>query len=145
MLKNKLLFLSLLTVFLFVEVQLCFPNSNPEKNIQESDSTSSLAFKKNRPQKSLMPFYQPDLSYQLWKQFNLIREANSGDPLAEHELGIRYLLGDGVRADTLLGAYWIRKAVEKNLTAAEYNYGILLMNGWGVKWNRNILILREAY
>jgi TPR repeat protein len=104
-----------------------------ETNAQ--DSTSSLAFKKNRPDKRLTPFYQPDLSYQLWKQFNLIREANSGDPLAEHELGIRYLLGDGLPADTVKGAYWIHKAVEQNLTAAEFNYGILLMNGWGVPWN----------
>ncbi|MGA9295244.1 MAG: tetratricopeptide repeat protein [Ignavibacteriaceae bacterium] len=136
MLKNKWFFLSVFVVFLlFIDVQLCFPNANPEKIIQDSDSTSSLAFKKNRPQNRLTPFYQPDLSYQLWKQFNLIREANSGDPLAEHELGIRYLLGDGVHADTLLGAYWIHKAVESKLTAAEYNYGILLMNGWGVKWN----------
>ncbi|MEJ2614965.1 MAG: tetratricopeptide repeat protein [Ignavibacteriaceae bacterium] len=135
MLKNRLIFLSVFTVFLFVDVQLCFPRSNPEKIIPENDSTSSLAFKKNRPQKSLTPFYQPDLSYQLWKQFNLIRQANSGDPLAEHELGIRYLLGDGVQADTLRGAYWISKAAENRLTAAEYNYGILLMNGWGVKWN----------
>ncbi len=136
MLKNNLLFLSVFTVFLlFIDVQTCLSNSNLKKNIQNNDSTSSLAFKKNRPEKRSTFFYQPDLSYQLWKQFNLIREANSGDPLAEHELGIRYLLGDGVRADTLLGAYWIRKAVEKKLTAAEYNYGILLMNGWGVKWN----------
>ncbi len=135
MLSNNLLFVLLLSIFLFVDVQTCLPNSNIEKNIQNKDTTSSLAFKKNRPEKRTTLFYQPDLSYPLWKQFNLIREANSGDPLAQHELGIRYLLGDGVQADTLLGAYWIHKAVENNLTAAEYNYGILLMNGWGVGWN----------
>ena len=128
----------LLVYFLFfflVDVRICFPYPNFEINKQFEDSTSSLAFKKNRPETRPNPFYQPDLSYQLWKQFNLIREANSGDPLAMHELGIRYLLGDGVPADTILGAYWIKRAVEKKLTAAEFNYGILLMNGWGVKWN----------
>ena len=136
MLKNNLFFLLISAFFLlFVDVQPCLPNSNFEKNFQDKDTTSSLAFKKNRPEKRSTFFYQPDLSYQLWRQFNLIREANSGDPLAQHELGIRYLLGDGVPADTLLGAYWIHKAVESNLTAAEYNYGILLMNGWGVKWD----------
>ena len=136
MFKNNLFPLLFFTFFLFIDVRICLPKSIFNKNIQEKDTTnSSLAFKKNRPEKRSTFFYQPDLSYQLWRQFNLIREANSGDPLAQHELGIRYLLGDGVPADTLLGAYWIHKAVENNLTAADYNYGILLMNGWGVNWN----------
>ena len=135
MIRNNLFFILFFAFILLIDVQSSLPNSNFEKNIQNRDTTSSLAFKKNRPEKRTTLFYQPDLSYQLWKQFNLIREANSGDPLAQHELGIRYLLGDGVPADTLLGAYWIHKAVESNLTAAVYNYGILLMNGWGVKWN----------
>jgi len=102
---------------------------------QGQDSTSSLAFKKNRPIRRSAFFYQPDLSYQLWKQFTLQREANNGDPFAEHELGLRYLLGEGVAADTVKGAYWIKRAAEKNLTAACFNYGILLINGWGVEWN----------
>ncbi|MFO7444947.1 MAG: tetratricopeptide repeat protein [Ignavibacteriaceae bacterium] len=99
------------------------------------DTTQSLAFKKNKPRKRTNLFYQPDLSYQIWQQFNLIKEANAGDPLAQHELGIRYLLGDGMKADTTLGAYWIKKAAGKKLPAAAFNYGILLLNGWGVEWN----------
>ena len=99
------------------------------------DTTSSLAFKRNRPRRNTNLFYQPDLAYQMWQQFKLIREAKAGDPFAMHELGIRYLLGEGSIADTIKAAYWIGKAAEKKLTAAEYNYGILLNNGWGVKWN----------
>jgi len=99
------------------------------------DTTKSLAFKNNRPIRRSTLFYQPDLSYQIWQQFNLIREANRGNIIAQHELGIRYLLGDGVAADTVEGAFWIRKAADKELAAACYNYGILLMNGWGVNWN----------
>ena len=38
-------------------------------------------------------------------------------------------------ADTIKGAYWVGKAAEQNLTAACFNYGILLINGWGVEWN----------
>lgn len=102
------------------------------------DSTGSLAFKKNRPVKRSSLFYQPDLSYQLWKQFTLTREANSGNPFAEHELGLRYLLGEGAAADTVKGAYWIKRAAEKDLTAACFNYGILLINGWGVEWNPDL-------
>ena len=103
-------------------------------NSQNTDK--SLAFKKNRPQKNYTIFYQPDLSYQIQKQFNLIRDANAGNALAQHELGLRYLLGeDGMTADTIKGAYWVGKAAEQNLTAACFNYGILLLNGWGVEWN----------
>lgn len=100
------------------------------------NNDESLAFKKNRLQKKYNIFYQPDLSYQIQKQFNLIRDANAGNVLAQHELGLRYLLGDdGVEADTQMGAFWVKKAAEKNLAAACYNYGILLINGWGVEWN----------
>lgn len=100
------------------------------------NNEKSLAFKKNRPNKRYTIFYQPDLSYQIQQQFNLIKDANTGNPLAQHELGLRYLLGEGgFTADTLKGAYWVKKAAEQNLTAACYNYGILLFNGWGVSWD----------
>ena len=101
----------------------------------QDDTTSSLAYKRNKPDKRPTPFYQPDLAYRLWQQFNLIREANSGNAFAQHELGLRYLMGDGVPADTTLGAEWIKKAADQNLTSAIFNYGILQLNGWGVKWN----------
>lgn len=100
------------------------------------DTTKSLAFKKNRPYRYYNPyFYQPDLSYQLLQQFKLIQIANSGDPLAQHELGLRLLTGDGVAADTAAAVYWIKKAADQKLTSALYNYGIMLINGWGTDWN----------
>ena len=99
------------------------------------DSTKSFAFKNNKPPRRINLFYQPDLSYRIWQQFNLIREANSGDPLAQHELGIRYLIGEGVEADTVKAAKWIKSAADHGVTAAKYNYAILLMNGWGTEWN----------
>ena len=82
------------------------------------------------------PLIEPsDLTYQLWQVFMLERKANAGDVLAQHELGIRYLVGRGVKADTLKGAHWISKAAQQNLTPARFNLGILLYNGWGVSWN----------
>jgi uncharacterized protein len=99
------------------------------------DSTGSLAFKNNRPQRQKTIFYQPDLSYRIWQQFNLIKEANSGNPLAQHELGLRYLLGEDQPADTAKAVFWIRKAAMQRLPAAAFNYGILLYNGWGTEWN----------
>lgn len=104
-------------------------------SITAQDTTKSLAFKNNKPDRRTTFFYQPDLAYQIWQQFNLIREANKGDALAQHELGLRYLLGDGFDADTVQGAFWIKKAADQNLSAAKFNYGILLINGWGTEWN----------
>lgn len=103
--------------------------------IYSQDTTQSLAFKKNRPTKNNPYFYRPDLSYQLIQQFKLLQEANSGDALAQHELGLRLLLGEGMAADTSQAIKWIKKAADQNLSAAAYNYGIMLINGWGVEWN----------
>lgn len=99
------------------------------------DTTRSLAFKDNKPVIKAPYFYRPDLGYQIWQQFKLTQEANSGDVLAQHELGLRYLLGDGVPADTVQAVYWIGKAAAQHLPSAMYNYAILLINGWGVDWN----------
>ena len=104
------------------------------KSIYAQDTTKSLAYKNNKEHRT-MYFYQPNLAYELWQQFTLMKKANEGDPLAEHELGLRYLLGQGTVADTLKGAYWVKKAADAKLAAACFNYGILLLNGWGVKWD----------
>ncbi len=119
---SKILLLSL-------SIILCWSSARAQ------DTTSSLAFKKNRPDDRAYFYYYPDLAYPLWQHFNLMKEANSGNALAEHELGLRYILGQGVIADTVKAAYWIGKAAEQNLPGACYNYGILLNNGWGVQWN----------
>jgi TPR repeat protein len=99
------------------------------------DTTKSLAFKKNKQYRNSPFFYQPDLSYQLLQQFKLIQEANAGDPRAQHELGMRMLLGEGMVPDTVQAVYWVRKAASQGMISAIYNYGVLLINGWGVEWN----------
>jgi TPR repeat protein len=104
-------------------------------NTMAQDTTQSLAFRNNKPDRTRPYFYRPDLSYQIWQQFRLTREANTGDPLAQHELGLRYLIGEGVSSDTAYAVYWIKKSADQNLTSAKYNYAILLMNGMGVEWN----------
>ena len=99
------------------------------------DSTRSLAFKNNKPYRRSPYFYRPDLSYQIWQQFKLTQEANSGDVLAQHELGLRYLLGEGMTADTTKAVHWLGRAADQKLPSAMYNYAILLINGWGVDWD----------
>jgi len=104
-------------------------------SIYAQDTTQSLAFKNKSPQQQAPHFYRPDLAYQIWQKFRLTQEANAGDPLAQHELGLRFLLGEGVPADTVQAVYWIKKAADQNLTSAKYNYAILLINGIGVQWD----------
>lgn len=78
---------------------------------------------------------ESDPSAQILESFIVVQKANSGDPVAEQELGLRYLFGRGFSADTLKAAYWIRKAADQNLVNAKYNLAILVNNGWGVEWN----------
>ncbi len=103
--------------------------------IQAQDSSKSLAFKGNLPFYRITLFYPTTIYNDLWNIFNLNKSANSGDMNAQHELGIRYLTGQGVFADTVKSAYWIKKAADQKLPQACYNYGILLNNGWGLKWD----------
>ncbi len=104
-------------------------------NLSAQDTSQSLAFKNNRPSRSTVSFYQPDLAYKLWEQFALTQEANGGNAEAQHELGLRYLSGHDIPADTMKGVYWIKKAADQKFPPAVYNYGILLINGWGVVWD----------
>ncbi|MEW6702054.1 MAG: tetratricopeptide repeat protein, partial [Bacteroidota bacterium] len=103
-------------------------------SIYSQDTTRSQAFKDNAPPKyPIMKAKYP--SYSLIASYVLVTEANRNDPFAQHELGIRYLLGNGFPADTVKAIYWIRKAVDQNLPSARFNYGIMLYNGIGVPWN----------
>jgi uncharacterized protein len=95
----------------------------------------SPVFRSYRPPDELPLIRQPDAVYEMTQAFLVARKASAGDPLAQHELGVRYLWGRGVEADTMRAAYWIAKAAEQNLGSARYNLGILTYNGWGVAWN----------
>ena len=98
------------------------------------DSTRSQALKENTPRKyPIIKAKYP--SYSLIAGYLLVTEANRNDPFAQHELGLRYLLGNGFPADTVKAIYWIRKAVDQNLPSAKFYYGIMLYNGIGVPWN----------
>jgi TPR repeat protein len=94
----------------------------------------SPVFRTYRPPRQQPPPQNPDPEQQ-WRDLTLIREANAGDKFAQHELGLRYLFGDGFVADTARGALWIGKAAEQGLVQANYNYALLLGNGMGVEWN----------
>jgi TPR repeat protein len=101
----------------------------------EGEKPRSLALKDLAPERS--PFHIPrdNSTEELWDAFVLVEKANAGDPVAQHELGLRYLVGKNFPADTVKAAYWIGKAAAQNFLPADYNYGLFLNNGWGVDWN----------
>ncbi len=124
-LKDKLLYLYIILGF---SINFTFA----QYNLQD-DTLKSQAFKSDSGRKTYFKAKYP--SYSLLAGYILVTEANKGDPFAQHELGLRYLLGQGFPPDTVKAIYWIRKAVDQNLPAAKFNYGILLYNGIGVPWN----------
>ncbi len=101
----------------------------------KSDHPSSPVFKDYKEPKPVPLLIESDVTYRLWQTFLLERQANAGDVLAQHELGIRYLTGRGASADTVKGAFWIQKAAAQNMVSARFNLGILYYHGWGVGWN----------
>ena len=99
------------------------------------DTTKSVVIKNNRPIHKYPLMKPKHPSYPLMAGYLLVKEAHEGDPFAQHELGLRYLLGQGFPKDTVEAAKWIKLAVDKKLPFANFNYAITLINGIGVPWN----------
>lgn len=115
--------------------------------VAAQDTTRTSIIKKNFS--SFTPIIKlkyPDFS--IAAGYYLVKNANEGNPTSQHELGLRYLFGKGFEVDTAKAVYWIKKAVDAKLPAACYNYGIMLINEAGVKWNpfdayKNFLIAAD--
>lgn len=103
--------------------------------LRADEQSKSLAFKNQYIQNSPFIIKRYDYTANLVDAFMVVQKANAGEPMAQHDLGLRYLTGTDFVADTVKACYWIRKAAEQNLIPARYNYGIMLNNGWGVAWN----------
>jgi hypothetical protein len=102
---------------------------------KDNEQRKSLVLKDRAPERNLFHFDPDNSRREMWNEFMLVKDANAGDPLAQHELGLRYLMGKGFPADTEKAAYWIIKAADQNLMAARYNLAILENNGMAVPWN----------
>lgn len=102
--------------------------------LQAQEKKKPQAFRSSEPVS--VPLVLPStLDLQLLEAFVLMQKANAGESPAQHELGLRYLLGRGFPADTVKAAFWIQKAADQHLPLAEFNLSILLMNGIGIEWN----------
>lgn len=100
------------------------------------DSTQFSAFKQRFRLANMFSIVRPsDVTYQLWEGFSLVRKANSGDPEALHELGIRYLAGQGFPADSAKSFELIKRAADNGHLLALFNTGVFFHNGWGIHWD----------
>lgn len=110
---------------------LCGPVDSPLHAQQKIDSP---VFRKPiLPQPPLL--HTSDVLEDIWQTFLMSRKANAGDAIAQHDLGVRHMIGKGVEADSGKAAYWFGKAAAQNMSAARFNLGILSFNGWGVPWD----------
>ncbi|WP_445678951.1 tetratricopeptide repeat protein [Radicibacter daui] len=65
----------------------------------------------------------------------LQQAATNGHSTAQSNLGIRYLIGDGVPKDLNLAARWMEKSANQGDAAGEYNLAHLYFTGEGVERN----------
>jgi hypothetical protein len=75
------------------------------------------------------------------KNLNAItQKAEGGDPAAQYELGIMYLLGDGVSQEIKAAKTWIVKSAEQGYAQAQFKLGIELCgrNLGGSFWKRDV-------
>src|SRR5258706_13979882 len=59
--------------------------------------------------------------------------ANDGDAVAQYNLGLTYMTGQGVQQDYAMAAIWFRKAAEQGYAFAQSNLGVLYRDGRGVQ------------
>ena len=59
--------------------------------------------------------------------------AEAGDPVAQYNMGLLYLDGQGVPQSPAEAANWFRRAAEQDYTQAQHNLGAMYGSGQGVK------------
>ena len=62
-----------------------------------------------------------------------LKAAEQGSAVSQHNLGLMYYLGQGVKQDYTQAAVWFRKAAEQGNADAQFNLGIIYYQGLGVR------------
>ena len=71
------------------------------------------------------------------KSFNdTLLRAESGNPVAQYNLGLMYSMGVGVKQNYQEALNWFLKAANQGVPAAQYNLGLMYFHGEGVKQNK---------
>jgi TPR repeat protein len=103
--------------------------------IDAQEKPNSPVLKSYRPPPDSVHIAQSDVVAQIIQAFLTSRKANAGDPIAQLEIGLRYLVGRGVERDTAKAALWIKKAADQDFLTARFDYAILAYHGWGTPWD----------
>ena len=64
--------------------------------------------------------------------------ASKGDATAQHNLGVMYDFGKGVKQDYFKAKEWYEKAANQGHASAQYNLGNMYSNGNGVKQDKRV-------
>lgn len=70
-------------------------------------------------------------------------DAQSGNPIAQFNMGVRYAQGQGVDQDYIEAARWYAAAADQGDVPAQFNLGLLFYEGKGVE--RNITTAFELF
>jgi hypothetical protein len=62
----------------------------------------------------------------------LLPAALKGNPIAQHRIGVMYVLGQGVEQDLAEGTRWFRKAAEQGQAESQYSMGLRYQLGQSV-------------
>ena len=62
-----------------------------------------------------------------------LQAAAQGNAAAQHNLGVMYENGEGVRQDDAEAVRWYRQAAEQGVAQAQFNLGVMYENGQGVR------------
>lgn len=65
----------------------------------------------------------------------LLLAARRGDAASQLALGGEFFYGRNRNANPALALYWFRRAADNGLPAAQYNFGLCLLKGWGCEKN----------
>lgn len=64
-----------------------------------------------------------------------LNKAQLGDSCAMYEVGVAYLLGEGVEKNPQNAFIWLRKSAENNILDAQFWTAVCYSEGWGIEKN----------
>ncbi|EFC39629.1 predicted protein [Naegleria gruberi] len=132
LLNSKFLPKPLMTKFSECSLPFAVINNNINTNLNirsfhaSSKGLGFMNFFKSSPNKSSLELLQ--------------LQADTGDSIAQNNLGAAYQNGTGVDIDYKKAVYWYEKSAEQNNSEAQFNLGYLYQEGLGVPKNIEIAL-----
>jgi TPR repeat protein len=74
----------------------------------------------------------------------LLKQAEQGDAMAQHEYAARLIAGEGIKKDFANGVVWLRKSAQQGYLDAQYDLGILLSRSDDPDYSGALQWLRKA-